>query len=137
MTHEHTENGKTFRFNDLVVLEMLLGVPDEKRTGRLVQARKGCGQFGSNQFLVRLRDGSLMSFENVLIRHASDKQFEDAFYRNNGRTPPFVPEQAPQETDSETTEYSIRNGYPETGFVIDQPKQPETPGMFAMAITTG
>lgn len=70
-------NGKSFRFNDHVCVEMLFGVPDEERTGRLVQVRKGCGQFGSDLYFIRLRDESLMTFENAMIRKVDDTEFED------------------------------------------------------------
>lgn len=129
-------DGREFRFNDHVCIEMLMGVPDEKRTGRLVQVRKGCGQFGSCIFFLRLRDGSLMTFENAMIRHANDKEFEDAFYRSNGRQPPVIPDQLLNEADSETEAYSIRGKWPETGFIIENPSQPQTPGAFSMMVTT-
>ncbi len=111
---------REFRFNDHVVVEMLLGVPDEKRTGRLVQVRKGIGAHGSNLYFVRLRDGSLMTFENVRIRGVDDKEFVDAFYIMNGATPPEVPEQEPYPGDTETTTYTIKNQFPETGFIIEK-----------------
>ncbi|EIP96849.1 hypothetical protein OpiT1DRAFT_01274 [Opitutaceae bacterium TAV1] len=114
---------------------MLIGVPDEKRTGRLVQVRKGAGAFGSNKYLIRLRDGSLMCFENVLLRHANDERFVEAFYRSNGMTPPTIPDQPPFDGDSEQTEYLIAGGFPETGFIINQPKEPASATQsFAMRI---
>lgn len=128
--------GREFRFNDHVCVEMTIGVPDEKRTGRLVQVRKGCGQFGSCVFFLRLRDGSLMAFENAMIRHVSDKRFEDSFYQSNGRQPPVIPDQPINDIDSETEPYSISGKWPETGFIIDNPSQPQTPGAFAMTIIT-
>jgi len=130
------ERGKEFRFNDHVCIEMVLGVPLEKRTGRLVQVRKGCGQFGSNIYFVRLRDGSLATFENALIRHVDDEQFVDSFYRMNGKEAPVIPEQSPYEIDSTAATYSIGGKWPETGFVVDTPKQPETHGSFAMTISS-
>lgn len=130
----YTTGSKSFRFNDHVCVEMLMGVADDKRTGRLVQVRKGCGQFGSDLYLIRLRDNSLMSFENAMIRRADDEDFVNAFYRANGRTPPVIPPQPPG-PDTETTEYTLKNGWPETGFLIEKPAQPETPGHFAMTIT--
>lgn len=120
-----SDRGRVFRFNDHVVIEMVMGVPDEKRTGRLVQVRKGKGSFMSDLLFIRLRDGSLCTFDNVLLRHAGDKDFEEAFYLTNGRTPPHAPEQPPFDGDSEATEYLIGEAYPETGFVIEQPKQPD------------
>ena len=129
-------DGKEFRFNDLVCIEMLMGVPDEKRTGRLVQVRKGCGQFGSCVFLVRLRDGSLAAFENAMMRHANDKRFEDAFYRSNGRQPPVIPDQPIYASDSVTEAYSIGEKWPEIGFIVETPSQPETPGVFSMMVCT-
>jgi hypothetical protein len=128
------ERGKEFRFNDHVCIEMLLGVPIEKRTGRLVQVRKGCGQFGSNIYFLRLRDGDLVTFENVLVRHVDDEQFVDAFYRRNGQAAPVIPEQALYDGDSVAATYSIGGKWPETGFIVDAPKQPETPGCFSMTI---
>jgi hypothetical protein len=83
---------------------------------------------------MRLRDGSLETFENALIRHVGDKRFEDAFYRANGLTPPVIPEQEINEDDSETVTYTIQHKWPETGFIIEKPSQPETPGSFTMAI---
>lgn len=129
------ENGKEFRFNDHVCVEMLMGVPDEKRTGRLVQVRKGCGQFGSSIYLIRLRDGSLVSFENVMIRHVDDEKFVEAFYLSNGMQPPIIPNQAKNSYDSEAVEYRLAGKWPEIGFIIENPAQPQTPGSFAMTIT--
>lgn len=127
---------KPFEFNDHIVVEMLLGAPDELRTGRLVQVRKGVGAFGTDLFIVRLRDGSMRSFENVMIRKVGDKQFEEAFYVLNGRTPPVVPEQPEYPNDSTDGEYSIKQRWPETGFVIEKPKQPKSGTcMFGMRIT--
>jgi hypothetical protein len=130
--------GRVFCFNDHVVVEMLLGVPDEQRTGRLVQVRKGKGGWMSDQFFIRLRDGSLHMFHNAMVRHVGDKDFEEAFYRSNGRTPPVVPHQPPYEGDSEETEYSLGDKFPETGFVIEHPAQPDAPAeAFTMTIHAG
>lgn len=128
--------GREFRFNDHVCVELLMGVPDEKRTGRLVQVRKGCGQFGSCVFMLRLRDGSLAAFENAMIRHASDKRFEDSFYRSNGKQPPNIPDQPTNDDDSENVAYSIAGKWPETGFIVETPSQPQTPGAFSMMVYT-
>jgi len=129
-----SDRHKEFRFNDHVVVEMLFGVPDEKRTGRLVQVRKGCGQFGSDVFFIRLRDGSLMTFENAMIRHVDDERFIQAFYRSNGVNPPVVPEQPIVDDDSETAPYSIRGEWVESGFIVERPSQPQTPGAFGIAV---
>ena len=130
------ERGKEFRFNDHVCVEMLMGVPIERRSGRLVQVRKGCGQFGSNTYFMRLRDGSLATFENVMIRHVDDEQFGDAFYRLNGKDAPVIPPQAIVDSDSEAATYTICGKWPESGFIVDAPKQPETLGIFSMAISS-
>lgn len=128
-------SGRKFHFNDQVVIEMV-PVPDDERVGRLVQVRKGCGQFGSDTILVRTSTGKLCSFENVLVRHVDDEAFLEAFYKKNDTTPPKIPEQQPDAFgDSETAEYSIVGKWPETGFVVDNPKQPETPGSFSMAFS--
>jgi len=132
----YESRGKKFYFNDHVCVEMLMGVPDEKRTGRLVQVRKGVGDFCSDIFLIRLRDETLMSFHNVMIRHADDKGFVEAFYISNGVKPPAIPEQPIFEEDSTETEYTLNNGWPETGFIIEKPKQPESDRQsFGMIVT--
>jgi hypothetical protein len=115
-----------------------MGVPDEKRTGRLVQVRKGTGPFHTDSYLVRLRDGSLMHFANVQLRHANDQRFVEAFYISNGMTPPTTPEQEPWDGDTEQTEYTIAEGYPATGFIIEKPSEPAHPQQsFAMMVTKG
>ena len=126
MNNVYITNGRQFRFNDHVCAEMLLGVSDEKRTGRLVQVRKGVGAFGTDKLIVRLRDGSLMAFENVLLRHVDDKEFERAFYLMNNKIPPAIPPQPCLECDTEDTEYSIVNKWPEIGFIIEHPRQPKS-----------
>lgn len=131
-----TDWGREFRFNDHVCVEMTIGVPDEKRIGRLIQVRKGVGAFGSDLIFIRLRDGELASFENAMIRGAFDKRFEDAFYRMNGKEPPVIPPQEPSEDDSPTQEYTIQGKWPETGFIIERPSQPNSNVQsFAMMVT--
>lgn len=130
----YSDGQRSFSFNDHVCVEMLRGVPDERRTGRLVQVRKKCGQFGSDVYFIRLRDGSLMTFENVMIRRVDDSLFDRAFYICNDHIPPVIPYQAPDDDDSETAEYGIGGEWPETGFIVEKPSQPETPGCFGIAI---
>lgn len=130
------ERGREFRFNDHVCIEMLLGIPIERRTGRLVQVRKGCGQFGSDIYFIRLRDGSLMTFQNALIRHVDDEQFVDAFYRSNGKAAPEIPDQPDDFGDSVDETYTIQGEWPETGFIVASPKQPRIPGCFSMTISS-
>jgi len=134
MTYQ--SNGKKFKFNNHVCVEMLIGVPDDQRTGRLVQVRKDVGAFGSDVYLIRLRDGKLKSFHNVLIRHADDKDFIEAYYISNGLTPPSIPEQAITPEDSTEVEYTMEGMWPETGFIIENPKQPESAKQsFSMVVT--
>lgn len=129
---------REFRFNDHVVAEMMIGVAIEDRTGRLVQVRVGTGPFGTDQYFIRRRDQSLMCFANVLLRHVGDKGFEDAFYRGNGNEPPAIPEQPAWDGDTEATEYSLSERYPETGFLIEKPRQPDDPQQsFGMIVTKG
>ena len=119
-------SNREFVFNDHACIELLLGIPDEKRTGRLVQVRKGAGAFGSDILILRLRDGGLASFENALIRHVNDLKFEDAFYLSNGKTPPIIPEQPSCKEDSVSVEYTIANKWPEKGFLVENPRQPQS-----------
>ena len=138
MSTYRTPEGRLFKFNDHVVAEMVLGVKDEERTGRLVQVRKGVGSFGSDILLIRLRCGKLVTFENALLRHVNDPAFEEAFYRSNGRPPPVVPEQPPTGTDGEDVTYLIGDRWPEAGFVIARPKQPASRQQsFSMMVSEG
>ena len=128
--------GREFQHNDHIYVEMYTGA-EEDRSGRLVQVRIGCGQFGSDLYFVRLRDGRLRTFENVMIRHVADRKFEDAFYRSNGRQPPVIPGQPLTDDDDDPTiAYTIQDKYPEVGFIVHKPNQPQTPGAFGLIITT-
>jgi hypothetical protein len=138
MSEKYTNSyGKTFEFNDHVCMELTLGIPIEKRTGRLVQIRKGVGAFGSDIYFLRLRDGGLFTWENVMMRHVGDERFETAFYTSNGKQPPVIPEQPINPEDNTEEEYTILDKYPETGFIIENPKQPKSGhNSFAMTITS-
>jgi hypothetical protein len=109
--------------------------PDEKRSGRLVQVRKRCGKFGSDMFILRLRDGSLITWENVMMRRVDDERFLSAFYDLNDMPRPVIPPQQCHPEDSETEVYTINGKYPAAGFVVEVPSQPQTPGVFGIAIT--
>lgn len=105
-----------FRFNDVVEFLFTL-LPEEDRIGRLVQVREGCGQFGSDVYFIRRASGALITGENCRLQH-SDKDI------------PVDP------TDATTVEYSIKGKYPEAGFVVEAPRQPQTPPVaFGFAIT--
>lgn len=129
-----SHDGKTFAFNDHVCAEMVSG-PIERRTGRLVQVRKGVGAFGSDIYFLRLRDGALKTFENVLLRKTDDRQFEHAFYIQNDREPPIITNQDIDPADSIEASYTISGEWPAKGFIIDKPNQPPSPVQsFAMQI---
>jgi len=134
-SYETSFSRKNLYFNDLVVAEMIF-TDDDKRIGRLVQIRKGVGAFGSDLLFLRMHDGSLMSFENVALRPADDKQFEDAFYWSNGRKPPVIRPVDEYQRDEPNIEYTMLGGkYPETGFIIKSPRQPHSDQQsFAMTI---
>lgn len=129
-----TLEGRELAFNEHVVAEMV-PAPIAERSGRLVQVRKRCGQFGSDIFCLRLADGRLHTFENCLLRSASDETFVNNFYRANGREAPALIDVPIHPGDSEEAIYTIQERWPETGFIIDHPEQPETPGAFTLAIT--
>lgn len=99
-----------YLFNELVEVTAIF-LPPEETKGRLIQVRKNRGAFGSDIYLVRLPSGKLRTFENVGLA----KLKPDAI--------PF-----PEEfEDSETQEYTICNEFPETGFIIENPQQPNAP----------
>ena len=110
--------GKEFRFNEPVEITSI-PLPEKERIGRLIQVRKSCGAYGSDVFLVRKPDGGLQQFENVGI-----KKYTKA-------------ELPVDDHDSVEDEYTIEGGqFGETGFVIDNPKQPQSYSPpFSIAVT--
>lgn len=130
---------KEFKHNDHVVAELMhpnVGIDD--RSGRLVQIRKGAGAFRSDLYFIRLRDGRLITIENVLLRKVGDRSFEDAFYRMNGCNPPVIPDQPINESDTLDAAYTIKGNWEETGFIIENPSQPPSQMQsFGMMITKG
>lgn len=128
---------RQFKFNDHVVAEMVFGLTDSQRSGRLVQVRKKVGAFGTDAYFIRNSDGTLRVVENVMIRHADDKEFEDAFYVSNGQNPPDIPHQPINEIDSTNEAYSYHNNqFPEVGFIIESSSQPASEKQsFTMLIT--
>lgn len=54
MTETYTpkHSDAVFRFNDVVEF-LFTFLHEEDRIGRLVQVRKGCGQFGSDMYFIR------------------------------------------------------------------------------------
>lgn len=103
--------GKQFRFND-VVRGMTTGVE-----GRLVQVRCGCGQFGSDVYFLRRRDGTLHTVENDWLERVDDDSF-------------------PPGPDHPMVTYTIEEKWPETGFIVEKPSQPATPGSFRLTVQT-
>lgn len=85
-----------FEFNDPVEATCVL----EPYIGRLVQIRQKAGQFGSDLYLIRLKDGKLMTLENVGLRKYTLEEL-----------PIF-------EGDSPEREYTIRHELPMTGFMV-------------------
>ena len=116
---------RQFKFNDHIVAEMVFGLTDSQRSGRLVQVRKKIGAFGMDAYFIRNADGTLRVLENVMIRHANDEDFEEAFYTSNGKTPPNIPYQPINDLDTIEEAYSYSNNqFPEIGFIIETPNQP-------------
>lgn len=101
-----SHTGVEFKFNDVVELTCVL-LPEADRIGRLIQVRKGVGQYGSDVFLIRLANDILMTGENCGLQH------KDADI-------PIMKD------DSTERAYTIRERYPETGFVVMRPQQPQT-----------
>jgi len=134
MVEVFTERGKEFRFGDHVYAEMIMA-PEDQRSGLLIQVRKGAGQFRSTMWLVRLRGGQLMRFENVMMRKVDDEEFIDAFYTSNGAEPPKIEPQEMIEDDWDGVECTLNGEYPESGFIVENPTNPLTPGHLAMTIT--
>ena len=105
-----------FKFNQRVIAESVLGSV-EQRAGRLLQIRKGVGAFGSDVYFIRKKDGGLGTFENVRL------------LRYHGEIPV-------NPGDAEDATYTIKGDYPEVGFIIDEPKQPDSENQsFSMVIT--
>jgi len=111
-----THMGDEFAFNDLSMVWDPVA-PIAERIGRLVQVRKGVGAFGSDQIFMRTESGRLQCYENCWL-----KLFND---------PVEI------ERDDENIEYSLSGDFPETGFIIKEPKQPETQAFCSMMIVKG
>lgn len=116
-TEKYTDHtGKTWRFNQ-PVYGWSSPLPMAEKAGRLVQVRKGCGQFGSDVHFIRRKDGSLVRSENDLLREY-EGELNDIL-------------------DLPNQEYTIKHEWPETGFVIEKPTQPKSKSpSFTMAITS-
>lgn len=114
----YRQGTRIFHFNDPVVGMTAGLVAGSRIIGRLVQVRKFCGRFGSDVFLIRKPDGSLITLENDLLEPY------------DGDVPVYA-------GDSIEQEYVIMGKWPETGFLIESPKQPEAGGSFSMIIVEG
>lgn len=111
--------GKEFRFNDPVRITCVI-MPDSERTGRLVQVRKKCGAYGSDMYFVRRADKSLHCFENAVVEPCDDIVLPD------------------HDIDHVGDEYTLRGEFPETGFLVEEPKQPMSYSPpFSIAIMSG
>jgi hypothetical protein len=112
--------GRVFRFNDLVEMQATFQGPEDT-IGRLVQVRKGCGQFGSDVYFIRRKSGKLISWENSSMR-----KYEG----------PIAVDIDP--TDSVNVEYTVSGGkFPEKGFIVEKPAQPQTPPeLFSIMISS-
>jgi len=75
-------------------------------------------------FLIRARSGKMAWFHNVRLRRADDHAFVEAFYLRNFNVPPVVEPESAYPTDEPGQTYTIGGEYPETGFVITDPRQP-------------
>jgi hypothetical protein len=108
--------GQEFRFNDPVKCVTLSMMRQTPVIGRIVQVRTKCGQFGSEVYIMRHPDGTLGSYENEMLKAIDDD--------------------LPKGPDAEDHEYTIAGKYPQVGFLIESPDQPQTPGFFTMMVTT-
>lgn len=107
------------RFGDPVEVTMVFA-DQADRIGRLIQVRRKCGQFGSDQLFIRKPNGNLQTFENVSLQ------------------PYEAAELPPLDGDDTETEYTVAGGkFPETGFIIENPSQPRTHGSFAITVERG
>lgn len=93
-------------FNQIVIAGFSCA-PSIKTVGRVVQIRRGRGQFGSDQVLIRIEDGTIASWENQSFsaineeyKELFDEMFKDVFL------------------DEPDSEYSIKGLEPETGFIL-------------------
>lgn len=109
--------GTEYEFNDQVEILGVFGPPP---VGRLIQIRKGVGAYGSDLIFIRLPNGDLHTYHNVMLSKYGI-----------GATLPLDPD------DSTEQEYTIGGEKPETGFVIEEPSQePEPSPAFAITVTT-
>lgn len=101
-----TEN---FGFNTIIISAVCVGnVKDYQRIGRLVQVRKRQGEFGSDVILLRLMDGSLMSFANQVFYSINEEYKE---YIHSLFNDVYL--------DEYDIEYSIQGREKATGFIVE------------------
>lgn len=110
-----TLSDSDLKFGDLVVTGLQCGNASDmaKYVGRVVQIRVGQGVFGSDVWLLRHPDGTLLSHENQGFWKLSAQDAEDV------RTKYYSSEI--WGCDSPETEYSICDQNPATGFIVPKP----------------
>lgn len=101
-------NPLELKFNQVIMVGCVL----TPKVGRVVQVRKGVGQFGSDIVFVRFSDGSLSTVENASY-YPVKTEFE-GFYLN----------QFEDFDDQANLEYTISGKFPETGFLVLNPTHP-------------
>lgn len=103
------------KFGDLVVTGLQSGNATDmaKYVGRVVQIRIGQGAFGTDVWLLRHPDGTLLSHENQGFWKLSLLDAKDV------RTRYYT--QEIWDWDSPDTEYSICDQNPATGFIVPKP----------------
>lgn len=100
----------------------------DNQFGRVVQIRLGCGQFGSNMYLIRKTNGKLITAENVSFRKIPAEFLEEV---KKG----FLTDES-YEDDGILSGYSIYNEYCEVGFIITNSETPASDDSpFSITIT--
>ena len=98
-------------YGEVVISGKIQGKPHDfdHTIGYVVQIRKGRGQFGSDQYLVSHPTGVLATHENQSFWRVDAELAVDALSR-------FSPQPKDEGGD---TEYTVAEGYPETGYIIN------------------
>ena len=113
-------HSQTIRHNDPVKCASISAMHGHDVIGRVVQVRVGCGQHGSDLVFLRFPDNSLETVENEWFNKLEEDEVN---------FPPW-------EEDTVESTYTIKHAWPEVGFIVNKPAQPQTPGgAFSLIVT--
>lgn len=102
-------NAEDFGYKSIIITGPIVGKKDPQ-FGRLVQVRKKSGFGGSDTVVIRLSDGTLQSYHNMMFFSVAKEFF--SLYEE------AMKEVDEKGADKEGDEYDIEGENPATGFIV-------------------